>query len=180
MRGAANVSDCLDTAFRVQLVLPEQQRLYDYWSSKFNGDRLPGRAQICPTDLVTLLPNISLVDIDYDPYRFRFRLAGTRLREIYDREVTGLDLADKSFGAKSDYWQRTCVRICETSKPAQGVIRGPGAEKEHLVQFWLRLPMSTTGSRPDMLLCHDAVVPAEELPGTAENLLAKSRQAAAG
>lgn len=154
-----------DTAFRAQLVLPEQQQLYDYWCSKRQSSLLPDRQQISPAEMSRLLPNISLIDVEIAPFRFRFRLAGTRLREIYDREVTGLDLADCDWDLNQDYWTRTYTRISETGKPAQGVIRGPCADKEHMVQFWLRLPLATSDSELGMLLCHDAIVPAEELSG---------------
>lgn len=156
-----------DTAFRAQLVLPEQQKLYDYWCAKRGANNFPARKQISPTEISRLLPDISLIDIETDPLRFRFRLAGTRVREIYDREVTGLDLSDCDWDLNQGYWTKTYVRISQTGKPEQGVIRGPCAEKEHLVQFWLRLPLSTCDDRPGMLLCHDAIVPADELSDTA-------------
>ena len=160
------VAGAPDTAFRAQLVLSEQQQLYDYWCNKHNQQRLPTRQQINPSEISKLLPNLSLIDIEPDPWKFRYRLAGTRLREIYDCEVTGLELSDCDLDV--DYWKRAYIHITETGRPAQGVIRGPGAEKEHLVQFWLRLPLATAGNSPVMLLGHDAVVPAEQLSGTAD------------
>lgn len=149
-------------------MLPEQQQLFDYWCAKQSSDQLPTRSQICPTEISSLLPSISLIDIECDPFRFKYRLAGTRLREVYDREVTGLDLSECGSDFNQDYWTRTYVHISETGKPAQGVIRGPCADKEHLVQFWLRLPLATCDNRPCMLLCHDAIVPAEQMPGISD------------
>jgi len=157
-----------DTAFRAQLVLPEQQQLFDYWCTKHVNHQLPTREQINPAEISGLLPNISLIDIDFDPFRFKFRLAGTRLRDVYDREVTGLELSQCGPDLNQDYWARTYVHISKTGKPAQGVIRGPCADKEHLVQFWLRLPLVAQDNRPAMLLCHDAIVPAEQMPGVSD------------
>ncbi len=153
-----------EAAFRAQLVLREQRQLYDYWCDKRKANSLPCRSDISPAAFPRLLPDVSLIDIEFDPFRFRFRLAGTRLREIYDREVTGLYLANCHWDVNQDYWTKTYVRISQTGKPAQGVIRGPSAEKDHLVQFWLRLPLATCDRRPGMLLCHDAIIPAEEMP----------------
>ncbi len=152
-----------DIAFRAQLVLPEQQQLFDYWCEKRNRDTLPTRQQIRPAEIARLLPDISLIDIETDPLNFRFRLAGTRVRDIYDREVTGLEIADFDGDQNRDYWTRTYAHISQSGKPAQGVVRGPSAEKEHLVQFWLRLPLAVLDNRPAMLLCHDALVPAGEM-----------------
>lgn len=154
-----------DAAFRAQLVLTEQRQLYDYWCQKGRVDDIPKRIDISPAEFPRLLPNISLIDIERNPFRFRFRLAGTRIREIFDREITGLYLHECDWDTHRNYWHRNYIRICETLKPAQGVIRGPGAEKEHLAQFWLRLPLQTPDGSPGMFLCHDAVVPAEQLPG---------------
>ena len=59
-----------------------------------------------------------------------------------------------------------CFRMCLTEQRLKmEYFLGQGADKEHLVQFWLRLPLATRDNRPDMLLCHDAIVPAEEMPG---------------
>lgn len=157
-----------DTAFRAQLVLTEQKQLFDYWCTKQASDQLPNRNQICPTEISGLLSNVSLIDIERDPFRFKFRLAGTRLREVYDREVTGLELSECGPDFNQDYWTRTYVHVSETGKPAQGVIRGPCADKEHLVHFWLRLPLATLDNCPAMLLCHDAIVPAEQMPGVSD------------
>lgn len=158
-------AEASEAAFRAQLVLSDQRQLYDYWCGKRAADDFPGRKDICPADFPRLLPSISLIDIQFEPFQFRFRLAGTKLREIYDREVTGLSLADCCWDDNKDYWTKTYIRISQTGKPAQGVIRGPSAEKEHLAQFWLRLPLATGEDRPGMILCHDAVIPAEDMPG---------------
>ena len=168
-----------EAAFRAQLVLPEQRQLYEYWCSKKAADELPSRSDVNPAEIARLLPHISLIDVVHSPTRFVFRLAGTRVRDVYDREVTGLELADFDWDQNLDYWQRTYQRIAETGRPEQGVIRGPCADKEHLVQFWLRLPLSASGNTPDMLLCHDAIVPAETLPGVA-NLISNVASAQAG
>jgi hypothetical protein len=35
--------------------------------------------------------------------------------------------------------------------------------KEHVVQYWLKLPLRTTGPAVSMVLCFDHFVPASEL-----------------
>ena len=127
------VAGAPDTSFRAQLVLSEQQQLYDYWCTKHNQHLLPTRQQINPAEISKLLPNLSLIDIEPDPLKFRYRLAGTRLREIYDCEVTGLELADCELNV--DYWKRTYIHITDTGRPAQGVIRGQELKKNILFSF---------------------------------------------
>jgi len=112
--------------------------------------------------LPRLLPGISLIDVDGDVGKCRIRLAGTRLREIYDREITGLCLNELGWGAKHEYWETAYRRTIDTATPTQGVLRGPQLHKEHVVQYWLKLPLRTTSDKVEMLLCYDHFVPASE------------------
>ena len=168
-------------AFRAQLAVPEQQKLYDYWLHRAAGRAMPTRADLSPSDFPTLLPSISLMDIDPTTGRLRVRLAGTRLRDIYEREITGLHLDDFDLGDKHDYWMATYRRVIETGRPAQGVVRGPRVNKDHLVQFWLRLPLGQTDCGVTMILCHDDFVSAVDVPDhLAEPAPANLRMAASG
>ena len=154
-------------AFRAQLVIREQRQLYDYWVKSAGTRDMPARADISPADFPRLLPNVSLIDIEDNPLRFRVRLAGTRVREIYDREVTGLYLNDIHSGKSHDYWQSAHRRLAETARPSQGVLRSPREAKEHLVQFWLRLPLMCTARKPAMILCYDVCIPIAEMDNPA-------------
>ncbi len=116
---------------------------------------MPSRDDINPVHIPRVLSGISLVEVSPDKTRCRIRLAGTRLREIYDREVTGLNIEDLDWGDKHDYWIAAYRRTIEEGKPTQGVVRGPRTHKEHLVQYWLKLPLTTTGDGVGMLLCYD-------------------------
>lgn len=149
-------------AFRAQLVVPEQRQLYDYWVGRSEGRSMPARRDIAPSDFPQLLPLISLIDVEPEPQRFRVRLAGTRLREVFDREITGAYLDDLDWGDMTEYWLSAYKRVVQAQKPAQGMVRGPRKAKEHLVQFWLRLPLSGDGERVTMILCYDAFVPSAE------------------
>ncbi|MGF7160470.1 hypothetical protein FHS85_002093 [Rhodoligotrophos appendicifer] len=154
--------------FRAQLIVSEQQQLYDYWSTRAGNRAMPGRCDISPAHFPRLLPGISLIDVGERDQRFRVRLAGTRLREIYEREITGLYLDEFDWGDRRDYWVSAYERVVGTGRPAQGVVRGPRVSKEHLVQFWLRLPLSSDAKRIDMILCHDAFIPAMDLHANQE------------
>ena len=156
------------TAFRAQLVIAEQRQLFEYWMERAAGAKMPARRDIRPADIPHLLPNLSLIEIHRDPWRLRFRLAGTRVRDIYDREVTGLYLEDIDWGGQADYWRTAHARVAETGRPAQGVVRGLRASKDHLVQFWLRLPLITDGEDPAMILGYDVSVPVSEAPDAIE------------
>lgn len=146
----------VNIAFRAQLVVPEQRQLYDYWVECCGARPMPQRSDIAPSAIPRLLPYVSLIDVDADLARSRVRLAGTRLRDVYDREITGLTLSDIDYGDKRDYWMAAYRHTAVDGKPSQGIVRGPRVNKEHLVQYWVRLPLAEpSGERIGMVLCLD-------------------------
>lgn len=68
------------------LAAPENvpmRQLFDYWSSRRTGGRLPSRRDIDPVDIPQLLPCLILVDVlPGRPVGFRFRLSGTRIAAV--------------------------------------------------------------------------------------------------
>ncbi len=162
--GRANVESITGSkAFRAQLVVPEMRQLYDYWLKQAGDVALPSRADINPCHVPRLLSGISLVDVAADVEQSRIRLAGTRLREVFDREITGLTIGALQWGTKRDYWMAAYRRTIESAQPTQGVLRGPQVNKEHVVQYWLRLPLRTNSDTVGMVLCYDYFVPASEI-----------------
>jgi hypothetical protein len=157
-----------NVAFRAQLIIAEQRQLYDYWASIAAGRSMPSRDDVSPAHFKHLLPFISLLErVDG---RLRVRLAGTRLRDIYEREITGLFLDEIDWGEKQTYWDAVYDHVTKTLRPAQGVVRGPRLDKNHLVQFWLRLPLLHEGTPAGMILCYDTFVSAQMLPRSIELL----------
>ena len=148
-------NDC--RAFRAQLVVPEHRQLFDYWLECCAGKPMPCRADINPSRMARLLPGISLINVASDLCKSTVRLAGTRLREIHDREITGQTIEALDWGDKRDYWLTAYRRTAEEGVPTQGVLKGPRLQKEHLVQYWLRLPLgkSDGNGQAEMILGHD-------------------------
>jgi hypothetical protein len=50
--------------FRAQLVVPEQQQLFDYWLACCDGALYPRRQSISPVRMPLLLPYVSLIDVE--------------------------------------------------------------------------------------------------------------------
>jgi len=155
-------------AFRAQLVIPEQRQLFDYWLDKCREAGLPRREDLSPADIPRLLPHVSLIDVLPDGSGFRYRLAGSRLRDIFDREVTGTMVAAAGEGGRPGYWFKALERAAKSARPVNGALCGARQASEHLVQFWLRLPLSCHGDEVDMILGHDVCVPigAVAIPGS--------------
>ncbi len=156
-----------ELTFRAQLVIPEQRDVYDYWLNRSDGEILPAREDIDPAGLKKHLSFVSLIDVEQDPERFRMRLAGTGLRDIYGRELTGTYLEDNShFNTKS------LSQIAARGRPAQGVLPIRLKEKDHLIQFWLKLPLSRDGETVNMILGFDVFLQLPNAIALANNHLA--------
>ncbi|HVO02029.1 MAG TPA: PAS domain-containing protein [Candidatus Cybelea sp.] len=70
------------------------KRLAEYWD-KLRGNRsMPGRKDIDPTEIWSLVPNIHVSEWYTNPERVRYRLAGTELVASIGREISGRWLND--------------------------------------------------------------------------------------
>jgi hypothetical protein len=116
---------------------------------------MPARSDIDPQGVTKLLPNIGLIDVTEGLDEATFRLAGTKLHEVYGREITGQRVGQVFSGSQTDYWRRAHGRVLETGAPHHGVVRGPAEGRDHIVLFWLRLPLSQDGLCVDRILCLD-------------------------
>jgi hypothetical protein len=146
---------------RAQLVVPEQRQFFDLWFASCDENTQPKRADFKPERIPKLLPGVSLVNVSAQLNNSVVRLAGTKLREVHDREITGLKLCELGWNDKEDYWIAAYRRVVDSGLPAQGVIKGPFLNKEHIIQYWLRLPLWENG-RVAMVLGFDHFAVASE------------------
>jgi hypothetical protein len=149
-------------AFRAQLVMQGQRELFDYWLRSAGARRMPARSDLDPLKVPRLLPSIGLIDVREGLDDASFRLAGTRLHDIYGQEITGKRAGEVFSGDSAEYWRRIHDRVVEEGFPLHGVVRGPAKGRDHIVLFWLRLPLSEDGGRVDRILCYDVAGPTED------------------
>lgn len=148
-----------ELAFRAQLILREQRELYDYWRACAQSRPMPSRYDIDPVAIPNLLPGLSLLDAGDGIASLQYRLAGTRVREIYGAEITGRAVFDVGFQQKRDYWRAVYRKVIEERMPMQGAVRGPAAGREHLFLVWMRLPLAGLSGAVERVLGYDAAVP---------------------
>jgi len=67
--------------------------LYDYWNRRRGARAAPSRAEIEPSDIHALLADTFILECDR-PQRVPFRLAGTRVCLLFNRELKGTDYYD--------------------------------------------------------------------------------------
>jgi hypothetical protein len=147
-------------AFRAQLVLKGQRELFDYWLCAAGRRLMPARSDLDPLKIPRLLPDIGLIEVQGAVDEARFRLAGTRLHHVYGQEITGKPAREVFAGEQAAYWHRVHESLVAKGAPLSGAVKGPAKDREHIVLFWLRLPLSEDGARVDRILCYDVAGPA--------------------
>jgi len=146
---ALTVDDGLEAALR----RPENAPLRDffaYWQGKRRGGLLPARADIEPTEIPQLLPNIFLIDVVAgDPLRFRFRLVGTRIAEL-EGEMTNRFLDEFIPGAAGT----AMARHYEETMQGHLSVRHETLHwrrRDYVSYDVLLLPLASDGRTVDML-----------------------------
>jgi hypothetical protein len=133
------------------------EEMFAYWSSRRQGGRLPGRAQIHPDHFKRHLPTTSLIDV-LPGKDYRLRLAGTGLYGVYGREITGRTLEDVYTASAAVYWRGELDKIVQSRRPGVGVHNLAWRGASHLSILWLRMPLASNGVDVDMILGYDVVV----------------------
>src|SRR5512145_440828 len=99
------------------------QILYAYWNGLRAGRIAPARLEIDPSRIGAILPEILLLErVDADTYCFR--LAGTRLCEIFGSELRGSNLLDGWPAADRTALARALTLTCEQGAATHLVIEG--------------------------------------------------------
>jgi hypothetical protein len=132
---------------------PRIRRLYDYWAAAAPCGVLPGRQHVEPADFPDLLPDIWLLDVQRDPFRLRYRLAGTHVVNCVGRELTGRWMDQVQPLSMAPGYLDRYRDVVETGKPSWR--RGPPrlhAERGYSVLENILLPLARDGKNVDMLL----------------------------
>jgi hypothetical protein len=76
-----------------------------YWRTKAQDRRLPARPDIDPAEIKHLLPDIVLLNVEWDPFRCSVRLRGTRAEQFRPKGTTKYLDEGTTFapGRKEDY-----------------------------------------------------------------------------
>ena len=137
-------------------VTDAQQVLIQHWQSRRDGEGRVARDNIDPGALRSALACISIVEID-EAGESRFRIAGSRLREIFGVEVRGMRLAEIA-GAHGECYALGLSAALERGEPVGGVIEIGGR-----IHAWLRLPLAGDDGSLNQVLCHDELLPSRRM-----------------
>lgn len=145
-------------ALRHQMVLPQQQKIYDYWRSKCQIGQFPSRQDIRPEDIGKQLTTTSITEVNNETGRYRIRLAGTGFWNLFNGEIQGRHIDELPIGCRAEYWQKVLDRVVTNKRPYAGVTRPGTPSGGHLAQFWIRLPLADEGQNVSMILGYDHFV----------------------
>jgi hypothetical protein len=155
--------ESFDGLLQTDAMLGDQREVYDYWLKLRGNRRMPSRDEFRPKGLVRRLPMMSLVELSPCDRRFRFRLAGTGLRNVFGEELTGRFLGDIGFGEQLDFWRDVYDGVAGSAAPAQGYTRLAWRDKPVMVQAWLRLPLAGADGEVSTILGYDRFLPMERM-----------------
>ncbi|KKJ78778.1 hypothetical protein WH95_01550 [Kiloniella litopenaei] len=125
---------------------------YKYWLSKCRGDAIPSREDISPAEMVSFLPNILLLDVQKEPLDFRFRLIGTRIVPLLNRDYTGeLMSTIENLKSPNSVW-KNCCKAVERAEPVYAFTPYVGPKKDILDVEDLILPLASDGKNVNMLM----------------------------
>lgn len=130
-------------------------QLYDYWRSvRPSEDRLPSRADVDPLDIPRLLANLWITEVveENGVARFRERLVGTAMTQIYGRDTTGQWFEEIYTGRHLPRQLATYRAVVRAALPHVSRLEVPIKGREFIVYDRLILPLANDGKTPDMLL----------------------------
>ncbi len=125
-----------------------QRSLVDYWCYLAESDGVPRRESIDPGHLRSVLASISIVEFD-ESGAGRFRIAGSRLRDLLGFEARGRRIEDVA-GTAAETFSLGLSAAIDRGTPVGGVI-----ETGNRLHAWLRLPLAGADGRISQVLCHD-------------------------
>lgn len=161
--GAPQFMDSIDGLLQTDAMLGDQREVYDYWLRLRGARRMPTRDEFRPHGIVRRLPMMSLVELSSCARRFRFRLAGTGLRNMFGEELTGRYLTDIPFGEQTEFWRDVYDGVAGSAAPAQGYTRLAWRDRPAMVQAWLRLPLAGPDGEVRAILGYDRFLPMERM-----------------
>lgn len=147
-------------------------RVLGLWNQRRGRDRMPGRGALKPEELAPVLGKVNLLAVLRDPLRFVFRVRGSVIADMHDRDLTGHDVGEMRPPEYRDMLIRHYTEAVELGEPTLYNIhesRGPhDATYRRII-----LPLGTPQGLVEMLLTVSAWD--RDFPGRTEKLGFKHR-----
>ncbi|MDW3207991.1 MAG: PAS domain-containing protein [Alphaproteobacteria bacterium] len=136
------------------------QALYTFWES-LRGDRdAPMKGDLDPLAIPrSLLPQIALFDIEWDPDRVKLRLVGTQITTWFGKDCTGLYLDDPAYYPIGQQQLPYFLQVARTLRPHYLTAYAPDNEQKYRNFARLLMPLQGDSGRSETLLAGYAMLP---------------------
>ena len=133
-------------------VTDSQQKLIEYWCGLRDSRGSVRRDSMDPGQFRSMLASISIVEFD-QAGNGRFRIAGSRLREIFGMEARGRQI-EEVLGEHGEAYCLGLAAALERGAPVGGVIE----QEDGRLHAWVRLPLAGPDGYLSQVLCHDELL----------------------
>ncbi len=127
--------------------------MFKYWTGKKGDRRMPSRADIDPSEIKDLLPNVILTRLEYAPFRVLYKLIGTKAVENAGVDYSGHYLDEIDFVSEfGTDWPATYRTIAAEKEPVFGLCQikfTDGVVKPYVVAMF---PLSSDGDKVDQII----------------------------
>ncbi len=127
--------------------------MFKYWTGKKGDRRMPSRADIDPSEIKDLLPNVILTRLEYEPFRVLYKLIGTKAVENAGVDYSGHYLDEIDFVSEfGTDWPGTYRTIATEKEPVFGLCQikfTDGVIKPYVVAMF---PLSSDGETVDQII----------------------------
>jgi hypothetical protein len=133
---------------------PQHRQMYAYWEQKRGSRRVPRRADIDPTEIPRLLPNLLISEhvTEAGVERWRYRLAGTAVAAAFGRNPTGHYIDELTKGAYREFIERIHRIVREEQRALFCASEYTGARDVRMSAKRLLLPVTTDGRQVDQII----------------------------
>jgi hypothetical protein len=101
---------------------PVVEGVLAYWNNLRRGRPIPFRQDVEPADIKPLLPHVIMVDFSYNPFRARYRLAGTEIVRVARFDFTNRYVDELDFQDDVGTNWNDCYRmVAESGRPGFGI-----------------------------------------------------------
>ena len=143
----------MSAEFLIGARAPAVNACLEYWHGKCTGGRIPGRQHLDPGEMKSFLPYVIIFDVERHPsgYRFRHRLVGTHVADLFGSDMTGEYVDETSAAGGYTPILRQLSAVAETRAPSFGVYAPPTPHRNFIEYEHLTLPLAADGELVDML-----------------------------
>lgn len=163
--------------FDVEIRSPKLTRTRDYWLEIKGEKPLPLRSDFILSDLGDVIAHLTVIDVEHDPMRLKFRMLGTFLTDIAGRNSTGKYLDSDLYPDNLEEMTWSFIQCAKSGEPL--ATEGPldFADRDWTGQEIVLLPLTDDGHSVSMIVaCSELVERREELTHEAGEVIINWRK----